>query len=130
MVALWALWALALAPHDRATNYALYQCLQGRAKPDEARHYLEEVQRIDADLKRLNELQHVLQQPSRTPAERREAGLICLRLGRELEGLGWLFSSLQEDPRQPEVHQALADYFERTGQAEQAARHRRLARAD
>jgi tetratricopeptide (TPR) repeat protein len=122
--------ALTLAPHDRATNFALYQCLQGRGRPEEARHYLEEVQRIDADLKRLAELQQALHKPSRTPAQRREAGILCLRLGRELEGLGWLFSSLQEDPRQPEVHQALADYFERTGQVERAARHRRLARAD
>jgi tetratricopeptide (TPR) repeat protein len=126
----WLRRALALAPHDRLTNFALYQCLQGRGKTEEARGYLEEVRRIDADLKRLSQLQAALSKPSRTPAQRREAGLLCLRLGRELEGLGWLFSSLQEDPRQPEVHQALADYFERTGQAERAARHRRLAQAD
>jgi tetratricopeptide (TPR) repeat protein len=126
----WLRRALALAPHDRLTNFALYQCLQRRGNADEARRYLEEVRRLDADLKRLTELRQALSKPSWAPAQRREAGLLCLRLGREPEGLAWLFSSLQEDPRQPEVHQALADYFERTGQAERAARHRRLARAD
>jgi tetratricopeptide (TPR) repeat protein len=124
----WLRRALALAPHDRTTNFALSQCLRRRGKPEEARRYQQEVERLDADWKRLTELRQALLKLSWAPAQRREAGLLCLRLGREQEGLAWLLGSLQEDPRQPEVHQALADYFERAGQPERAARHRRLAR--
>jgi Tfp pilus assembly protein PilF len=56
-----------------------------------------------------------------------EAGLILMRRGLEAEGLRWLESALAVDPRHAGTHQALADYFERTGDAERAAQHRRLA---
>ena len=61
------------------------------------------------------------------PAPRLEAGRILLRLGKAPEGLRLLRTALLEDPRHRPTHQALADYYERAGNRERAARHRRLA---
>jgi Tfp pilus assembly protein PilF len=54
-------------------------------------------------------------------------GVLFLRLGHEKFGLGWLKSALQHDPRYAPVHQALADYYARRGDAENEARHRQAA---
>jgi Tfp pilus assembly protein PilF len=70
----------------------------------------------------------VLKSP-RDPALRVEAAAIFLRSGEEQEGLRWLDMALHLDGGYRPAHQALADYFERHGQPERAAHHRRLARA-
>jgi Tfp pilus assembly protein PilF len=61
------------------------------------------------------------------PKLRREAGLICLRYGKEPEGLRWLLSALEAAPRDEPTHAALADYYERQGDRRRAEAHRRLA---
>jgi Tfp pilus assembly protein PilF len=61
------------------------------------------------------------------PAPRHEAGVILFRNGQEQEGLRWLASALQQDPNHRPTHELLVEYFEKHGQPEKAAQHRRLA---
>ena len=53
--------------------------------------------------------------------------LWSLRNGESTEGLAWLTEILRTDPRRPEPHKALADYFDREGQPRRAALHREVA---
>jgi Tfp pilus assembly protein PilF len=53
--------------------------------------------------------------------------LWSLRNGESTEGLAWLTEILRTDPRRPEPHKALADYFDREGQPRRAALHREAA---
>ena len=55
------------------------------------------------------------------------AQFLLFRQGEPEQGLRWLESALKEDPRHKASHRALADYYERAGKADLAARHRRLA---
>ena len=52
---------------------------------------------------------------------------IFLRFGGEEEGIRWLVTNLQNHPRHAPSHQALADHYDRQGQTDRAAEHRRLA---
>jgi tetratricopeptide (TPR) repeat protein len=119
--------ALERAPADRQAADALAQCLQATGRSAEAEEYRTRARRIEADQNRLTELAQRIVQAPRAPAERAEAGVLCLRLGREAQGLHWLRSALHEDPGQPVAHQTLAGYYEDRGQPERAARHRQLA---
>jgi tetratricopeptide (TPR) repeat protein len=121
--------AVALAPADAQTNYNLSRCLQRLGRNAEADRYRAEFRRIEADWKRLREVIRLMGGAPRTPGLCAEAGTILLRNGRDALGLAWLSSALKEDPLQPAAHQALADYYERTGKTELARHHRGLARS-
>jgi predicted Zn-dependent protease len=120
----WLRRALARMPHDRQTAFALYQCLAQRGQTQEAQKYLAQVEALDADRKRLAELTEQVIKAGHAPALRCELGLVCFRLGQEQDGLRWLISALVDDPTHAPTHRALADYYQRIGQAERAAYHR------
>jgi tetratricopeptide (TPR) repeat protein len=123
----WLRQAVALAPSDRPAAYNLYHCLRQRGQTDEARQYQVKLERIDADLKRIDEvLKEVLQSPD-DPCLRYEAGVIFLRNGETQKGLRWLSMALRQDPWHRPAHRALADYYQGTGQPDLAAHHRQLA---
>jgi Flp pilus assembly protein TadD len=117
--------AAALVPYDVQTNYLLAQCLRQQARADEARDYEDAVRRHETELKRLEEAFRRVEKAPRDPEPRREAGLICLRNGREDEGVRWLFSALQQDPGHAATRTALADYYERRGRTDLALSYRR-----
>jgi Tfp pilus assembly protein PilF len=79
------------------------------------------------DLKRIEEIQR--QNPQdllKAPDLMLEAGRLLLQLGRDKEGLDWLYRALEIDPNSRKVHQVLADYFEKIGQKENVARHQKF----
>jgi Tfp pilus assembly protein PilF len=122
----WLRRAVAASPFNAQANYALAQSLRRQGK-EGAQQYEAAHDRIVSDRKRLEAvLVRVGKAPS-DPAPRVEAGLICLRTGKEREGLRWLLSALQQAPRDGPTHAALADYYERAGQRDLAAQHRRQA---
>jgi predicted Zn-dependent protease len=123
----WLRKAVQIAPHDRKANYSLAQCLRVLNRPDEARPFDERVKRIDADLKRIDQLSKAVIRAPNDPALRVEAAALFLRNGEEREGVRWLQLALRLDPAHRAAHEALADYYGRSGQAALAARHRRLA---
>ncbi len=116
-----------LLPRDRQARYALGQCYQKLGRGDLARQQLEWVERLDHDQKRLAALTRQIVQRPHAPDKRCEAGLICLRLDKETEGVRWLLSAVRQDPLLVPAHEALADHYAHAGQAQLAVRHRQLA---
>jgi tetratricopeptide (TPR) repeat protein len=124
----WLRQAAAIAPHESDIKYSLCQCLRRLGKTQEAAEILARVERVDKDLAHMADLSREIAQKPHDPALRCEAGLLLLRNGLESEGLRWLESALIEDPLHGLTHQALADYYTRTGKSEEAEQHRRLAK--
>jgi Tfp pilus assembly protein PilF len=123
----WLRRAVADSPFSGQANYLLAQSLRQQGKDDEAGEFDAAQERIESDRKRL---ELVVAQVGKTPSDpalRREAGQICLRNGKEREGLRWLFSALAQDPQDGPTHAALADYYERAGKPDLAVKHRRQA---
>jgi tetratricopeptide (TPR) repeat protein len=123
----WLRQALAVSPAERETTYLLLQCLNRLGKKKEAEECQARLGEIDKDFKRIVEVTREILRSPDNPALRCEAGTILLRNGQPKEGLRWLDSALQQDPRHPETHRTLADYYARAGQPDVAAQHRRLA---
>jgi Tfp pilus assembly protein PilF len=123
----WLRQAVALAPYDRQANYNLFQCLRLRGRTGEASQCRATLERIDADLMRIDKvLREVLKAPY-DASLRAEAGIIFLRNGEPQKGLRWLTMALEQNPSYRPAHQALTEYYNRTGQFALAARHHRLA---
>jgi Tfp pilus assembly protein PilF len=119
--------AVAAAPYNREANYNLYQSLLRQGKDDEAQERLAAVERLDADLTRLDAVSKAVIQSPGDAALRLEGGELFLRNGQEDEGVRWLELALRLDPTLRPAHRALADYFGRVGRADLAAVHSRLA---
>jgi tetratricopeptide (TPR) repeat protein len=122
----WLRQALAWEPHDRAAKYNLAQCLRRLGRKEQAGVLLADLDRAAADDQRLRDLTERIHRAPREPDPRAEAGAVCLRLGREREGLLWYASALQLDPRHRASREALATYYERAGNRTVAERHRRF----
>lgn len=121
----WLRRAVDAAPHDREAAYTLYQCLQRRGKNAEAKETLARLEQIEASLQRLGELTRQIAQTPRDADLRYEAGMIFVRNGQDVEGVRWLESALQENPRHAAAHQALAEAYQRLGRTDRADYHRR-----
>jgi len=121
----WLHKAIADAPRDRVAYSALLNCLRLVGSAEEERTCRQTLDRLDADLKRVDELTRLAQQGSSDPDLRCELGVLFLRNGEEAEGLRWLALALEQDPRHAGAHRVLAEHFEATGRPELAAPHRR-----
>jgi Tfp pilus assembly protein PilF len=58
---------------------------------------------------------------------RYEAGMLFFAEGAGKEGAAWLHTVLKIDPGHRKAHAALADYYERIGEAAAASHHRSIA---
>ena len=103
--------ALRFAPHNRKASYNLYRCLRQQRRDDESQEALAQVERIDANLKRLDELTKAVLQSPGDAALRCQVGILFLENGEEQEGLRWLRGALRLDPRCKEARRALAKYM-------------------
>jgi tetratricopeptide (TPR) repeat protein len=119
--------AAALLPWDYQAMFALKQFVAQYGNPVEAEALGQKVKQITDDLTRMQDLTQALRRTPRNPDLRSEVGEIFLRSGEEREGEIWLWSALQSDPKCRRAHLALAEYYERTGKADQAVFHRRAA---
>src|SRR5262249_16802314 len=95
-----------------------------------------EAERYDARLKESRQQLQKLDELSRRlsssagddrAALRHEGAMILMRLERRDEAVRWLEAALRENPAHAPAPQALADYYERLGDRERAAAHRRRA---
>ncbi len=123
----WFQRAHAAHPNHYEATFQLAQCLLGQGKKKEAEPYQRQVAQIDAYRRQLDKLR---KQSLENPGDlmpRYEAGLLALKNGDEEEGIRWLRGILNLDPRHKDTHAALADYYERRGQADRAAFHRSQA---
>jgi len=116
--------AYAKDPQNRLVTYSLGQCLEKLGKRDEVKKIKEAMERQETAAKRMDQLiQDVMKHPY-DPSLRHEVGMIFLQNGFSEDGLRWLRTALQVDPSHRATHQSLAEYFERSGKTEEAARHR------
>jgi tetratricopeptide (TPR) repeat protein len=118
--------ALAERPAEHDILSSLYQCLQMLGKHKEADEIQAKLKAVESDLVQLREAIRQIATTPHDPEPRYQAGLILLRNGKDQEGLRWLASALVENPRHAATHQALADYYERSGDSNQAAQHRQF----
>jgi Flp pilus assembly protein TadD len=119
--------AFALQPSDYEACHGLVVCLMKAGKVEEAKQLVTKARQLEADNKRLAELPAKMDETPHDPALHCEIGVLLLRSGKEAQGVRWLRSAVLEDPQHRPAHRALAEYYERTGDKDQAARHRRLA---
>jgi len=123
----WLRESVRLSPHDSQVMYALYLCLERRGSKSEAQHYYQRMEELDRDQKRLLDMIKEAVVKKRAPELRCQIGRLSLRLGMTSQGLRWLEGALLEDPQYLPALEALADYYEKSGQPEVAARYRRRA---
>jgi tetratricopeptide (TPR) repeat protein len=115
-------------PYEPEAVFSFSQVLQLQGKSSEATKWRNEHERILADLNQLYELNKAIIAAPRDPKLRYEIGQIFMRNGREQEGLRWLGTALQMDPRHRPTHKTLAEYCERKGMTREAAYHREQAK--
>jgi tetratricopeptide (TPR) repeat protein len=112
--------------HDAQYQYML--CMRGLGKKVEAEAAHERMLQIEKDAKRLRTLaSSELSLRPRDAALHAEIGTIYMRLGALEQGVHWLESAVQLDPRQTEAQRALAAHYQALGQFGRAERHRLLA---
>jgi tetratricopeptide (TPR) repeat protein len=118
---------MASDPRRRATAvYRLSLALERAGRPDEARAALTELRRIqDVD----TYAEAIRTQPDNLDLRVRLAESL-LAEGDTQDGLNLLSGALALDPRFRPAHRALAAHYEKQGQPDRAAEHRRLAGPD
>jgi tetratricopeptide (TPR) repeat protein len=124
----WLRRAVKAWPNDYQTHWLLYRALEQQNKKE-----AQAQQRIAEELKgrseRLGELaSRKLSEQPLDPALHYEMGALLLRSGHTRVGEGWLLSALSLDPNYRPAHAALAEHYQRQGDAKRAAEHRRQAR--
>jgi tetratricopeptide (TPR) repeat protein len=121
----WLQRAVTAGPHDPEAHRLLLVYLEALGKTDAANQCRAALRQIEGDIARSASLMLQVMDAPHDAALRSEVGILLLRLGQEEEGLHWLATALAEDPGHTPAHKALADYYERAGQPERAALHRR-----
>lgn len=125
----WLRRAVARAPGDAFVLKQLHKCLVQSGQADQARALEPRVKRAEEDLDRLQLLVwEDIQAHPRDADLQYEAGTILLRVGSAAEGLRWLENAVRLNPRHAKAHEALADFYQQTGETAKAAKHRQLAR--
>jgi tetratricopeptide (TPR) repeat protein len=110
----WLRKAVRRAPHDRKANYSLYQCLLQQGRQEEAGHYRAHVNRIDANLQRLDRLTKAVLKSPDDAMMRCQVGIMFLENGEETEGVRWLTLALRMNPGCQAARRALGEYAGRT----------------
>lgn len=118
--------AIAADSANREAHFRLYQCLaQQPNKEKEAAEQMAVYERVETDLARLGTI--ASKEMNRTPKDANlyyEVGAFYLRYGKSDVGVRWLYGALKLDSAHQPSHQALYDYFQRSGQREKAEQHR------
>jgi predicted Zn-dependent protease len=124
----WLRRAARVLPYDYQAQYGLYQVLEELGKPQAAKEQQARAQDLKDRLERLATIsQRKMSERPYDPAVHYELGMLLISLGSEEVGVGWLHTALRQDPNYQPAHAALADYYEKTKDEEQAAYHREQA---
>lgn len=115
-----------LSPHETDIVYAFVRTLRQLNRPQEADRYQARLDGLNKKYERIDELTKKLRQRAADSDARYELGILSLELGREGDAGRWFSSVLLRDPRHAATHRALADYYQKKGDAPRADHHRRL----
>ena len=117
---------LTVDPQDLDVQFELSQALSAQGRTDEARAVIKQSDKQRAELEIANKLlREEAEHPSSDPNKLSAIGVILLEIGQEIQGVYWLEQALVHDPKHQPAHKALAAYFERKGEVEKSALHRR-----
>jgi hypothetical protein len=120
--------AAELLPREYQAQWSLYQCLQAQNKGPEAEAQLQRAKKVEARLQRMHELEtQRLSTNPHDPAVHYEFGTLLLSEGYDDLGERWLLSALHEDETYEPAHTALADFYAKKGNTEEAEWHRQRA---
>jgi len=115
-------------PSDTEALYNLASALRLQRRNDEAAATMKEYEDYKVRVDRVNKLlQEVVDSRTATASDYAEVGALLLNIGRDQVGRYWLEQALERDPGLAAAHAAFADYYERKGDREKAAAHRRMA---
>ena len=118
--------AESLGPPDVAPTH-LVSCLLLLGRQEEAQKYQEKVARIQAERKLATDLgDRIREQVPNDPELRYQLGLHLLRTGKQRDGVHWLRTAIEKDPKHRKSHEALLDFFQSVNAIEQAEHHRRV----
>jgi tetratricopeptide (TPR) repeat protein len=109
----WLRRAVGLAPYHRAATYGLAQAVQRLGRRAEAEELRARLARIDADLRRMDQVSKAVMKAPDNAALRCEGGVLFLRNGEEAEGLRWLELALRLDPHCQAARKALQEHQRR-----------------
>jgi predicted Zn-dependent protease len=123
----WLREALAQEPARQQARYHLVQCLFQIGRNAEAEAEQRQLEQIKANAKRIEKIT-TEEMPRRPhdPALHHELARLLLDQGQTEEAMQWLNRLLKEDPSYLPAHETLAEYYQRAGQPERAAYHRRF----
>lgn len=125
----WLNRVLEIDPTDTEAAYALVSALRLQGRDDEAKAMLESCEKNKVLLETVNRLlREEAVRPNRDPSGPSEIGRLLLSIGRERLGVHWLTQALERDPNHQPTHRILADFYERKGDPQRAAIHRRWLR--
>jgi tetratricopeptide (TPR) repeat protein len=111
---------------DTEALYNLASALQMQRRTEESAATLKVYKQAKIDIDRANKLLKELgDSPKATAADYAEIGELLLRVGRDRVAVYWLERALERDPACHPAHAALAAHYEKTGDAQKAANHRR-----
>jgi tetratricopeptide (TPR) repeat protein len=122
----WAGRLMQLDPHNQEAQATLVNSLRLQGRQKEAAAAQAQYEKILALWHLSNELlMQETEHPGRDHNRTAEIGRTLLDLGQEPQGLYWLGQALKRDPGHQLAHRVLADYFQKKGDREKAAAHRR-----
>ena len=117
---------LTVDPAYTEAEYTLALVLRAQRREAEGVAMMAQYDQHKAILDRANKLlSEEGEKPTATPEVPHEIGTLLLQLQKDRLALHWLNQALARNPNHRPTHQALAEYFERTGDLESAASHRR-----
>jgi tetratricopeptide (TPR) repeat protein len=122
----WLRKVLRADPADTEALFNLAAALRLQGRSDEAAAVLREHERYKELVDRANDLiQNKVDKAGAGPDTASEIGNLMLQMGRDKVGLYWMDQALLKDPGHQPTHEILAKYYERRGEMDQAAAHRR-----
>ncbi len=116
-------------PSDSAIQYSLASALQASGKTEQAAEMFKQVTVSEEKLRQKTVLIDSLDQDPNQPDVRYEIAMISMNHESPEEGLRWLLSVIDLNPRHAASHVALADYYHRIGNAELTDKYRKLAKS-
>jgi tetratricopeptide (TPR) repeat protein len=116
-----------LEPYDPRIRSSYARALEQLGDRPRARSQAELAARLQRDLDRYLQLQYNLLKNPTDLETRSEIARWLLEHGQAEDGLRWTEEILRMNPRHPPTHRALADYYQKRGDAGRANYHRLMA---